>query len=93
MNRTDRRNLDEPVRDTEFDDGDGGDTREHRPVFNVSHLDHTTCLHMNSPALHLLLDHLDEFDLAEVEDGTARAMFHHLYNAGDRRPPRRDRRG
>ena len=75
-------------------DCDFGDERgEHRPVFNVSTLDHTHCLHMNDPALHMMLDLLDDFDLAEVEDKTARAMFHHLYNAGDRRPPRRDRRG
>jgi len=74
-------------------ENDSDDSREHRPVFNVSNLDHTTCLHMNAPALHLLLDHLDDFDLGEVTDGTARAMFHHLYNAGNRRPPRNDRRG
>lgn len=76
----------------DWDEDEDGERGEHRPVFNVSTLDHTHCLHMNDPALHMMLDLLDDFDLAEVEDKTARAMFHHLYNAGDRRPPRRDRR-
>ena len=60
--------------------------REHRPVFNVSTLDNTHCLHMNDPALDMLLDLMDVIDLSQFEDKTARAMFHHLYNAGDRRP-------
>ena len=79
-------------RERDFDFGDeGAGERVHKPVFNVSNLDHTTCLHMNEPALDMLLDQLDQLDLGVVEDKTARAMFHHLYNAADRQPPRRPR--
>ena len=77
---------DRDYRETDF--GGEGEAPAHRPVFNVSHLDHTTCLHMNGPALDLLLDYLD-IDLGEVKDATARAMFHNLFNAADGRAPRR----